>query len=82
MTHLAPLHHRVERADAGLVAVNERAAHVDDEIPVPLVKPLQHRVYRSASALSVTEASNEADDESAEDRQDLGNQCGVPAEHK
>lgn len=46
---IAPLHNRVERADAGFVAVNERPVHVDDEIAVPLVKPLQHRVSSSTA---------------------------------
>ena len=38
---VAPLHHRVERADAGLVAVNERPVHVDEEVAVPFVELLQ-----------------------------------------
>ena len=39
----------VERADAGLVAVQELAAHVDDQVPVALVELLQHSVLLSST---------------------------------
>ena len=38
---VTPLHDAVEWADAGLIAMDELAADVDDEIPVPLIKLLK-----------------------------------------
>ena len=35
------LHDAVERADTGLIAMDELTVDVDDEIPVPLIKLLK-----------------------------------------
>ena len=41
---VAALHDRIERADAGLVAMDEAAVDVDDEVAVFVVEFLEHRL--------------------------------------
>src|SRR6266496_2562022 len=45
---VAALHHGVEWTDAGLIAVDQVAVDVDDQIAISVVELLQHVVYRFA----------------------------------
>src|SRR6202034_3147985 len=57
---VAALDGRIERADPGLVPVAELAVHADDQIPVAVIKGLQHRQLPGSKSGTYAAAGNTA----------------------